>query len=178
MEREEKIQLTKRLIAHVDHDSTDYADDLLRVPFSVFDDPELARKELAVVRRFPHIVAHLDEFEKTGSFVTTDLMGTPLLLVKQSDGTIRAFSNVCRHRGSKVEFAESGCKRVFSCPYTIGPTARTAHCAGCPMPKVSTGWTAPSTDSSSSLARYAIRWSGWSRRRVRPGHRRHPGAQA
>ncbi|QTI70884.1 aromatic ring-hydroxylating oxygenase subunit alpha [Gordonia polyisoprenivorans] len=117
MEREEKIQLTKRLIAHVDHDSTDYADDLLRVPFSVFDDPELARKELAVVRRFPHIVAHVDEFEKTGSFVTTDLMGTPLLLVKQSDGTIRAFSNVCRHRGSKLEFAESGCKRVFSCPY-------------------------------------------------------------
>ena len=117
MERDEKIQLTRRLISHVDNDTTDYADDLLRVPFSVFDDPALARREVDVVRRFPHIVAHVDEFTKTGSFLTTDLLGTPLLLVKQSDGGIRAFANVCRHRGARVEFAESGCKRVFSCPY-------------------------------------------------------------
>ncbi|NMO03716.1 Rieske 2Fe-2S domain-containing protein [Gordonia sp. TBRC 11910] len=117
MERDEKIQLTKRLIAHVDNDTTDYADDLLRVPFSVFDDPDLAKHEVDVVRRFPHIVAHVDEFTKTGSFITVELLGTPLLLVKQSDGGVRAFANVCRHRGSRVEFAESGCKRVFACPY-------------------------------------------------------------
>ncbi len=118
MEREEKIQLTKRLIAHVDNDSTDYAEDMLVVPFSAFNDPELAKKEVEVVRRFPHIVAHVDEIgEKTGSFITTELLGTGLLLVKQSDGSVKAFSNTCRHRGSKVEFSESGCKRVFACPY-------------------------------------------------------------
>lgn len=117
MEREEKIRLTQRLIAHVDNDTTDYADDLLRVPFSVFDDPELAAKEREVVRRFPHIVAHVDELRKSGDFLTTELIGTPLLVVKQNDGSVKAFSNVCRHRGSKVEFGESGCKRVFSCPY-------------------------------------------------------------
>ncbi|MGW5383128.1 aromatic ring-hydroxylating oxygenase subunit alpha [Nocardia sp. NPDC003963] len=117
MEREEKIRLTQRLIAHVDNDTTDYADDLLRVPFAVFDDPELAVKEREVVRRFPHIVAHVDELQKSGDFLTTELIGTPLLVVKQNDGSVKAFSNVCRHRGSKVEFGESGCKRVFSCPY-------------------------------------------------------------
>ncbi|GAA4672828.1 aromatic ring-hydroxylating oxygenase subunit alpha [Gordonia humi] len=117
MQHDEKIRLTERLIAHVDDDTTDYADDLLRVPFSVFDDPDLARTEVEVVRRFPHIVAHVDEFDATGSFLTAELLGTPLLLIKQSDGSVRAFSNVCRHRGARVEFAESGCKRVFSCPY-------------------------------------------------------------
>ena len=61
MEREEKIQLTRRLIAHVDNNSTDYADDLLVVPFSTFNDPELGKAETEMVRRFPHIVAHLDE---------------------------------------------------------------------------------------------------------------------
>lgn len=66
MERDEKIRLTRRLIDHVDNDSTDYADDLLRVPFSVFNDAELAAKERDVVRRFPHIVAHVDELPKTG----------------------------------------------------------------------------------------------------------------
>ncbi|MBF6277488.1 MULTISPECIES: Rieske 2Fe-2S domain-containing protein [Nocardia] len=117
MERDEKIRLTRRLIAHVDNNTTDYAEDVLRVPFSVFDDPELAEKERAVVRGFPHIVAHVDELRKAGDFLTTELIGTPLLVVGQSDGSVRAFSNVCRHRGSKVEFAESGCKRVFACPY-------------------------------------------------------------
>jgi nitrite reductase/ring-hydroxylating ferredoxin subunit len=38
-------------------------------------------------------------------------------VVRQNDGGVRAFANVCRHRGARVEFAESGCKRVFSCPY-------------------------------------------------------------
>ncbi|MFC8529901.1 SRPBCC family protein [Nocardia sp. NPDC057227] len=117
MEREEKIRLTRRLIDHVDNDTTDYAEELLRVPFWVFDDPGLAAKEREVVRRFPHIVAHVDELAKAGDFLTAELMGTPLLVVKQSDGSVRAFANVCRHRGSKVEFEESGCKRVFACPY-------------------------------------------------------------
>jgi len=117
MQPEEKRRLTARLIDHVDHDTTDYAESTMVVPFSVFDDPALAKKEVEVVRRFPHIVAHVGEFEKTGSFQTVDLLGTPLLLVKQSDGSIKAFANVCRHRGARVEFAESGCKRVFSCPY-------------------------------------------------------------
>ncbi|MEV5651935.1 Rieske 2Fe-2S domain-containing protein [Nocardia sp. NPDC052254] len=117
MERDEKIRLTRRLIAHVDNNTTDYADDLLRVPFSVFDDPDLAAKERDVVRRFPHIVAHVDELQSAGDFLTTELIGTPLLVVRQNDGGVKAFANVCRHRGSRVEFADSGCKRVFACPY-------------------------------------------------------------
>ncbi|WP_019925274.1 SRPBCC family protein [Nocardia sp. BMG111209] len=117
MEREEKIDLTRRLIAHVDNRTTDYADGLMRVPFSVFNDPELAAKERAVVRRFPHIVAHVDELAAPGDFLITELIGTPLLVVKQSDGGVRAFSNVCRHRGARVEFEQSGCKRVFACRY-------------------------------------------------------------
>lgn len=117
MKRDEKIQLTRRLIEHVDNDTTDYASEMLHVPFSVFDDPDLARREVEVVRRQPHVVAHIDELPKTGSFLTTELLGTALLLIKQREGGVRAFANVCRHRGARVEFEETGCKRVFSCPY-------------------------------------------------------------
>lgn len=113
----EKISLTRRLIDHVDNNTTDYAEDLLRVPFSVFTDPELARREREVVRRFPHIVAHVDELKDSGDFITTDLIGTPLLVVRQADSSVKAFANVCRHRGAKVEMAAGGCKATFSCPY-------------------------------------------------------------
>ncbi|OZE93166.1 ribosomal subunit interface protein [Rhodococcus sp. 14-2686-1-2] len=132
MQREDKIRLTRRLIKHVDNDSTDYADDVMVVPFSAFDDPELAERERAVVRKFPHIVAHVDELKKVGDFITTELMGTPLLVVRQKDGGVKAFSNVCRHRGAKVEFAESGCKRVFSCPYHNWAYGREGELRGMP----------------------------------------------
>jgi phenylpropionate dioxygenase-like ring-hydroxylating dioxygenase large terminal subunit len=117
MQPDEKITLTRRLIDHVDNNTTDYAEGLLRVPFSVFTDPDLAERERVVVRRFPHIVAHIDELPGSGAFITPDLFGTPLLVVRQTDGTVRTFANVCRHRGAKVEMAGAGCKATFSCPY-------------------------------------------------------------
>lgn len=117
MDRTEKQSLTGRLLAHVDNGTTDYADGLLRVPFSAFNDPELFRDEVEVVRRRPHIVAHVGELPNPGDFLTTELIGTPLLVVRQNDGAVRAFSNVCRHRGARVEFELAGCRRIFTCPY-------------------------------------------------------------
>ena len=40
-----------------------------------------------------------------------------MLLARDDEGMARAFLNVCRHRGAKLERAASGCKRVFTCPY-------------------------------------------------------------
>lgn len=117
MDRAEKLSLTSRLLAHLDNETTDYAEGLMRVPFSAFSDPDLARREVEVARRHPHIVAHVSEIPDPGDFITTDLIGTPLLVVRQNDGSVKAFSNVCRHRGAKVEFEPSGCRRIFNCPY-------------------------------------------------------------
>jgi phenylpropionate dioxygenase-like ring-hydroxylating dioxygenase large terminal subunit len=56
------------------------------------------------------------EWAKPGAFSTDEFTGAPILIVRGSDGTLRAFLNVCRHRGAKVA---QGCgqARVFSCPY-------------------------------------------------------------
>ena len=40
-----------------------------------------------------------------------------MLIVRQTDGTLKAFLNVCRHRGSRVTFEECGNKGSFTCPY-------------------------------------------------------------
>jgi nitrite reductase/ring-hydroxylating ferredoxin subunit len=132
MLRDEKMALTKRLIAHLDNKTTDYADEVMRVPFSVFTDAELAELERRVVRKFPHIVAHIDELPTAGDFITTELIGTPLLLVRQPDGSVKALSNVCRHRGARVEFAESGRKRIFTCPYHNWAYGRRGELRGMP----------------------------------------------
>jgi nitrite reductase/ring-hydroxylating ferredoxin subunit len=68
-------------------------------------------------RRRPTVVAHLGQLPAAGSFVTADAAGTPLLVVRQDDGSVRALANVCRHRGARVETEAAGRRKMFACPY-------------------------------------------------------------
>jgi choline monooxygenase len=50
------------------------------------------------------------------SFFTVDVIGEPVVVVRDKLGTLRAFSNVCRHRAGPIAQG-SGCKNVFRCGY-------------------------------------------------------------
>ena len=62
-------------------------------------------------------VAGTDAVEKPGSYLAATVAGgVPVLVVRGDDGELRAFLNVCRHRGAPV--AEGcGTARALSCPY-------------------------------------------------------------
>jgi choline monooxygenase len=50
------------------------------------------------------------------TFFTADLVGEPIVVVRDKEGTLRAFSNVCRHRAGPIAQG-SGCKNVLRCGY-------------------------------------------------------------
>jgi choline monooxygenase len=50
------------------------------------------------------------------SFFTTEVAGEPVLVVRDKQGVLRAFSNVCRHRAGPIALG-SGCKNVLRCQY-------------------------------------------------------------
>jgi choline monooxygenase len=50
------------------------------------------------------------------SFFTADVAGEPIVVVRDQQGTLRGFSNVCRHRAGPIALA-SGCKSVLRCAY-------------------------------------------------------------
>ena len=50
------------------------------------------------------------------SFFTAEVAGEPIVVVRDKDGTLRAFSNVCRHRAGPIA-SGSGCKSVLRCGY-------------------------------------------------------------
>ena len=50
------------------------------------------------------------------SFFTADLAGEPIIVVRDKQGELRAFSNVCRHRAGPIALG-SGCKNVLRCQY-------------------------------------------------------------
>ncbi|MCL7996861.1 aromatic ring-hydroxylating dioxygenase subunit alpha [Brucella sp. 21LCYQ03] len=62
-------------------------------------------------------VGHDCELPKTGSYMTVQVGAYPVVIVRDSQGTIRAFHNSCRHRGSRICAAEKGTAAKLVCPY-------------------------------------------------------------
>jgi choline monooxygenase len=50
------------------------------------------------------------------TFFTAEVAGEPVVVVRDKQGTLRAFSNVCRHRAGPIALG-SGCKNVLRCAY-------------------------------------------------------------
>lgn len=76
-----------------------------------------AEKEL-LFRRHWQLVCHESDIPKPGDFMTLDIVGERALVVRGKDGVVRAFHNLCRHRGSRVLAEESGnCRSAIICPF-------------------------------------------------------------
>ena len=50
------------------------------------------------------------------TFFTADVAGEPIVVVRDKQGELRAFSNVCRHRAGPIALG-SGCRNVLRCQY-------------------------------------------------------------
>ena len=62
-------------------------------------------------------LGHESQLPKTGDFLTTYMGEDNVVVVRQKDGSIRAFLNTCPHRGNKLTFADAGSSRGFICNY-------------------------------------------------------------
>jgi len=110
-----------RLKAEIDHyletSTTTMAEEEYLNPVGVYGDPDFARRERELFRTVPVVIAHESKIPNPGDFVTHDQSGVPVLVVRQEDGGVRAFINLCRHRGAKLALEDEGCARRFTCIY-------------------------------------------------------------
>lgn len=64
------------------------------------------------------IVCHVCDIPNAGDYQTLDLLGERLFAIRQADGSVRAFHNVCRHRAARLLDGSSGnCPGRIVCPY-------------------------------------------------------------
>ncbi|WP_420338336.1 aromatic ring-hydroxylating oxygenase subunit alpha [Roseibium sp.] len=118
MDRTTEISLIKEIIGLAEQKSAYLDETIAHSPISRYASPErFERERSALFRRHPMIVAHSSELEGPQAFLTKEFLNLPVLLVRDGDGKVNAFLNVCRHRGAKLVREESGCKRIFTCPY-------------------------------------------------------------
>ena len=95
--------------------ATDVANRTL--PWGWYSDPAVLELERdRIFRRSWQYVGHTGEVAEPGSFATTRVGDVPVVLVRDREDTLRAFLNVCRHRGSII-CDGSGRRETLQCPY-------------------------------------------------------------
>jgi phenylpropionate dioxygenase-like ring-hydroxylating dioxygenase large terminal subunit len=87
------------------------------LPYSWYSDPDVLASERA--RLFAgawQYAGHADELAEPGSYLTCRAAGVPLVVVRDRDGRLNAFVNVCRHRGAEVVSGAGRCTSL-QCHY-------------------------------------------------------------
>jgi phenylpropionate dioxygenase-like ring-hydroxylating dioxygenase large terminal subunit len=112
------------------------ADDLenLSLPGWVYHDADYFRVEMArLIRPSWQIVCHANDIPNAGDWRTLELLGESVIVIRGADGQVRAFANVCRHRGSRLVDGTGGCARRLTCPYHGWTYAADGRLVGVPQ---------------------------------------------
>ena len=116
--RKKMIRLAKRLLTHNLNGTTDQADAIMIKSVSDYTDKEIIQNQVdTIFNNYPLPLALTIELPEKGTYKTLDILNTPILLTRSSDGVVRAFVNVCKHRGAPVCEKGKGKKSKFSCTY-------------------------------------------------------------
>ena len=87
------------------------------IPSSWYHDQDIFNYEREVLfARNWQYVCHIDQLKENGAVVHALVAGNPILLIKTKDEGIRAFFNVCKHRGGPLA-VKKGTTTVLQCKY-------------------------------------------------------------
>ena len=87
------------------------------LPAHYYYDPEIyAREQETIWYKTWQYACSLQDLPEPGSYITTMILDQPVVVTRDRAGQIRAFYNVCKHRGHMLVRGE-GCSRTLRCPF-------------------------------------------------------------
>ena len=94
------------------------AEPIRTLPAWTYRTPEFYEAERREIFRKQWVLAgHVCDLQNSGDYVSLSVAGEPIVVIRGGDGQLRAFSNVCRHRGSRVADGSGNCGKALRCPY-------------------------------------------------------------
>jgi len=88
------------------------------LPAWCYDDADFYRAECErVFAPSWQVVCHENDIARPGQWQTLNFIGESIIVVRGQDQKIRAFTNICRHRGSRLVDGNEGCNARLTCPY-------------------------------------------------------------
>jgi choline monooxygenase len=83
-----------------------------------YTEAEVLERELdGLFQRTWQYAGHVSDLPDAGSYITAVAGDQPVLVLRGDDGELRAFRNVCRHRGSQLLTGQGRCKKAIRCRY-------------------------------------------------------------
>jgi phenylpropionate dioxygenase-like ring-hydroxylating dioxygenase large terminal subunit len=131
MERDQLIDLTRRAVKLARDKTTDLAPAEHAVAAGEYTSIERHERDVAMLMTSPQLVGYVSELPEPGSYCTKSVMGRSVLLTRTSDGSVKAFNNICLHRQSEVVTGCGTAKR-FTCPYHAWTYDNTGRLVGLP----------------------------------------------
>jgi len=121
MNREQQLQEIKTLMDLVARNTTTLADSVMEIDVNEYINPEqFQREKLELFRNYPQFVGPSCMIPESGDYFAFDDTGIPILIVRNEEGVLNAFVNLCSHRGAPLNECDHGKAkkgRMFSCPY-------------------------------------------------------------
>ena len=94
------------------------ARDSLTLPGTYYYDPEIFEQEKRkIFYKNWQFAAHASEVAEPGDYIARTIVDQDIIVVRGMDNKLRAFYNVCSHRGSILVDNGQGKKKTFVCPY-------------------------------------------------------------
>src|SRR5579862_5555868 len=118
MKHATQVDLINQIFDAIDRGMPPMAERFTRNDTSAYTAPDRAAREREVLfRHHPIVAGFSSQIPNPGDYLTEDLAPSPILVVRNTSGELRAFVNICRHRGARLADGCGHTAKLFSCPY-------------------------------------------------------------
>ncbi|MGF6489243.1 nitrite reductase/ring-hydroxylating ferredoxin subunit [Pseudomonas frederiksbergensis] len=118
MDHHTQVSLSRKILDLAEQGATSFSDSIFLNPVSSYTCPEhLKREQTRLFRSNALMVGLSCQLARPGDYLTDDLSGVPIAIVRTTEGGLSAFINVCRHRGARLLEGQGTLSGTLSCPY-------------------------------------------------------------
>jgi len=121
MQREQLVAEIKTLMDLVANKTTSLAEQVMEIDVEEYTNPgQFEREKIELFRNYAQFVGPSCMIPNPGDYYAFDDTGIPILIVRNQEGKLNAFVNICSHRGAPLNECDHGQAkkgRMFSCPY-------------------------------------------------------------
>ncbi|MSP51109.1 MAG: aromatic ring-hydroxylating dioxygenase subunit alpha [Alphaproteobacteria bacterium] len=121
---------TRRELAHARH-----------LPGYLYTSPEIYAEEIDKIFMKDWLcVGRVEQYPNVGDYRAMRIAGEPIIICRNQDNKLKAFANVCRHRGVEVAPVGGGNTKQFTCPYHAWLYDLDGKLVGAPFNKETPGY--------------------------------------
>lgn len=87
------------------------------LPHDFYHRADVYDADLSLLENGWTLAGHISELAQPGDWITVEIGAESAVVTRDSDGTLKAMANVCRHRGSRICVGPRGHGALLTCPY-------------------------------------------------------------